>query len=77
MAKAKRIEGKNLPKIKPLISHAVAVGDLVITGVEAGKRDDGTLGETVEEQMELALPVNHFQMDSGAPVSPAAALALS
>lgn len=54
MAKAKRIEGKNLPKIKPLISHAVAVGDLVITGVEAGKRDDGTLGETVEEQMELA-----------------------
>lgn len=54
MAKAKRIEGKNLPEIKPLISHAVAVGDLVITGVEAGKRDDGTLGETVEEQMELA-----------------------
>ena len=54
MANVRRIEGYNLPKINPLISHAVAVGNLVITGVEAGKRDDGTLGETVEEQMELA-----------------------
>ncbi len=54
MADVRRIESDNLPKINPLISHAVAVGDLVITGVEAGKRDDGTLGETVEEQMELS-----------------------
>lgn len=54
MVEIKRIEGDNLPKINPLISHAVAVGNLVITGAEAGKRDDGTLGETVEEQMELS-----------------------
>ena len=54
MAIVRRIESENLPRISPLISHAVAMGKLVITGVEAGKRDDGTLGETVEEQMELA-----------------------
>lgn len=54
MSIVRRIESEQLPKINPLISHAVAVGNLVITGVEAGKRDDGTLGETVEEQMELA-----------------------
>jgi len=54
METVRRIESEKLPKINPLISHAVAVGNLVITGVEAGKRDDGTLGETVEEQMDLA-----------------------
>lgn len=54
MANVRRIDADDLPKINPLISHAVAVGNLIVTGVEAGKRDDGTLGETVEEQMELA-----------------------
>lgn len=54
MEEKKQIQPAQMSRILSPISHAVACGRLVVTSAEAGKRADGTLPESVEEQMELA-----------------------